>query len=72
MDSCEKLLMLYSVKSTSYILVSDGNADCSALVKEYAPFYKGKGGGSKLYARAIFSNDEDAQLFADLLRKHLR
>lgn len=72
MDSCEKLLMLYSVKSTSYILVSDGNADCGALVKEYAPFYKGKGGGSKLYARAIFSNDEDAQLFADLLRKHLR
>ena len=72
MDSCEKLLMLYSVKSTSYILVSDGNADCGALVKEYAPFYKGKGGGSKLYARAIFSNDEDAQLFADLIRKHLR
>ena len=72
MSNCAKLLMLYSIKDTSYILVSDGNIDCGALVKEYASFYKGKGGGNKVSARGIFTSKEDAEMFADLIRKHLR
>lgn len=67
-----KLLMLYSEKDTSYILVSDGAPDCGSLVKEYASFYKGKGGGSRNSARAIFETAEDAGLFADLIKKHLK
>lgn len=72
MGNCSKLLMLYSIKDTSYILVSDGNIDCGSLVKEYASFYKGKGGGNKVSARGIFTSKEDAEMFADLIKKHLR
>lgn len=72
MGSCKGLLMLYSIKDTSYILVSDGTIDCGSLVKEYASFYKGKGGGNKVSARGIFTSREDAEMFADLIRKHLR
>ncbi len=32
----------------------------------------GKGGGRNLSARAIFTTEEDAALFAELLRKHLQ
>ena len=39
---------------------------------EYASFYQGKGGGNDVSARAIFTSDEDARLFADLLSKHLK
>jgi alanyl-tRNA synthetase len=72
MGKCQGLIMLYSVVSTSYVLVSGGDIDCGNLVKEYASFYKGKGGGNNLSARAIFSNDEDAQLFAQLITNHLK
>jgi len=72
MGSCSKLLMLYSEKDTSYILVSDGTFDCGTLVKEYASFYKGKGGGNKVSARAIFKTSDDAVMFADLIKKHLQ
>ena len=44
--------MLYSEKDTSYILVSDGTVDCGKLVKEYASFYQGKGGGNKVSYQA--------------------
>lgn len=72
-DRCQgKLLLLYSILDTSYILVSDGQIKCGALVKEYAGFYKGKGGGSDVGARAIFSSSENAALFADLLVKHMQ
>ena len=72
-DRCKgKLILLYSKPSTSYILASDGNINCGSLVKEYAGFYQGKGGGNDVSARAIFTNDEDASLFADLLQKHLQ
>lgn len=67
-----KLILLYSVPDTSYILVSDGEINCGTLVKEYANFYNGKGGGNNVSARAIFTKDEDASLFADLLAKHLQ
>ena len=69
---CKQLIMLYSQADTSYVLVSSGKPDCGALVKEYASFYKGKGGGNKVSARAIFSCKEDADLFAGLIQKHLR
>lgn len=72
MGSCKGLIMLYSIKDTSYILVSDGTIDCGSLVKQYASFYKGKGGGNKVSARSIFTSREDAEMFADLIRKHLR
>ena len=64
--------MLYSEKDTSYILVSDGSIDCGKLVKEYASFYKGKGGGNKVSARGIFTSKDDAEMFADLVKKHLK
>ena len=72
MGSIDRLIMLYSEKDTSYVLLSGGEPDCGALVKEYASFYNGKGGGSRISARAIFSDIEDAKLFADLIKKHLR
>lgn len=72
MGKCKQLIMLYSQADTSYVLVSEGSIDCGALVKEYASFYKGKGGGNKVSARAIFSSKEDASLFAELIQKHLQ
>lgn len=72
MGNCKGLIMLYSIKDTSYILVSDGSIDCGSLVKEYASFYKGKGGGNKVSARGIFTSREDAEMFADLIEKHLK
>jgi alanyl-tRNA synthetase len=71
-DCMGKLIMLYSVPQTSYILVSDGAIKCGQLVKEYAGFYGGKGGGSDVSARAIFTSHKDARLFADLIMKHLK
>ena len=35
-----KLVMLYSEKETSYIMIPDGNTNCGSLVKEYADVYK--------------------------------
>ena len=70
--TCGKLILLYSVAATSFILVSDGSIHCGKLVKEYANFYQGKGGGNDVSARAMFSTEENAMLFADLLKKHLQ
>ena len=66
------LLLLYVEKEHSCVLVSDGTVHCGKLVREYASFYNGKGGGNDVSAQAIFTSDEDARLFADLLSKHLR
>ena len=66
------LLLLYVPAQTSCVLVSDGTVHCGKLVKEYASFYQGKGGGNDVSARAIFTSDENARLFADLLEKHLK
>ena len=71
MGKVPKLLLLYSADQTSFILVSGGDPHCGDLVREYASFYNGKGGGSDTSARAIFTTEEDAMLFADLLTKHL-
>lgn len=72
MGQTKKLLLLYSIQDTSFILVSSGKPACGKLVKEYASFYNGKGGGNDVSARGIFTNEEDAMLFADLISKHLR
>lgn len=72
MGKTSALLMLYVEKQTSFILVSGGKSHCGNLVREYASFYKGKGGGSDTSARAIFTTEEDAMLFADLVSKHLK
>lgn len=71
-DCCGKLIMLYSEPDTSYVLVSDGKIKCGQLVKEYASFYQGKGGGNDISARAMFKKNDDAEMFADLLSKHLQ
>lgn len=68
----QKLIMLYAEKETSYILISGGKIDCGKLVREYASFYGGKGGGNNISARAIFTSAENAELFADLIQKHLK
>lgn len=68
MKKSEKLIMLYSEKDTSYVLVSDGNINCGQLIKEHASSFNGKGGGSKVSARAMFTNDKDAQLFAEHIK----
>lgn len=72
MGRTDRLLLLYAVPDTSFILVSGGDPHCGSLVREYASFYNGKGGGNDVSARAIFSKEEDAMLFADLIAKHLR
>ena len=66
------LLLLYVEKEHSCVLVSDGTVHCGKLVREYASFYNGKGGGNDVSARAIFTSEEDVKLFADLLSKHLK
>lgn len=72
MKKAPKLILLYAKQQTSFILVSGGDPKCGKLVKEYASFYQGKGGGNDVSARAIFDSEENAMLFADLLSKHLR
>ena len=72
MGKCSRLILLYAKKNTSFILVSSGDPKCGALVREYASFYQGKGGGNDTSARAIFTTEENAMLFADLIEKHLR
>lgn len=71
-DGITQAAALYSEKDTSVVLVSPGNPPCGQLVKEYAKMYGGKGGGTPRLARAIFSKKEDAELFMDLIEKHLR
>lgn len=72
MGKVPRLLLLYAKKDTSFILASDGSIKCGSLVREYASFYSGKGGGNDVSARVIFSDEENALLFADLIQKHLR
>ncbi|MBQ9015135.1 MAG: alanyl-tRNA editing protein [Firmicutes bacterium] len=72
MKKAPKLILLYAKQNTSFILVSAGDPKCGQLVREYASFYQGKGGGNDVSARAIFTSEENAMLFADLLGKHLR
>ena len=59
-------------ESSAYMLASSGQPDCGHLVKEYASFYGGKGGGKPASARAVFPSNTDAELFADLIKKHLK
>lgn len=66
------LVALVSQKESTAILASSGNPSCGTLVKEYAPIYKGKGGGNPQLARAIFDDSDSLDVFLDLIEKHLR
>ena len=63
---------LYSEKDKTVVLATPGMPAAGQLVKDYANMYGGKGGGSKTLARAIFTKKADAELFMDLIEKHLR
>jgi len=66
------VLALVAEKQNTVILTSGGAPQCGQLVRDYAPMYKGKGGGNPKLARAIFTNRDNLDLFLDLLEKHLR
>ena len=71
-DICTKPSALFSEKDKTVVLATPGTPAAGQLVKDYAGMYGGKGGGSKTLARAIFSKKADAELFMDLIEKHLR
>lgn len=73
-DAIPRLLFLVQRPSMTVFLCAGAGSglDCGKLVKENAPIYGGKGGGSKTFARAIFSKAEYIPVFIDLIEKHLR
>ncbi len=60
--SLPKLLFLLHKKSSTLLLFSD-TQDCGKLVKDNVAVFNGKGGGNKDFARAIFKDNQDAELF---------
>jgi alanyl-tRNA synthetase len=68
----DKPICLVQVRESTVLLFSNGKTDCGKLVKENASIYQGKGGGSRVSARAIFPGLDQADTFLDLLEKHLR
>lgn len=72
LEHIKKLVLILDGQTNTLLLFSDGSVNCGALVKENAPIYHGKGGGSKNNARALFSKREYAETFIELLEKHLR
>ena len=71
-DIFTKPSALFSEKDKTVVLATPGTPAAGQLVKDYSGMYGGKGGGSKTLARAIFSKKADAELFMDLIEKHLR
>ena len=71
-DIFTKPSALFSEKDKTVVLATPGTPTAGQLVKDYAGMYGGKGGGSRNLARAIFSKKADAELFMDLIEKHLR
>ncbi len=71
-SSLARTAALVSEREHTIILLSPGDPHAGNLVKEYAPIYKGKGGGKAKLARAIFESGENLELFLDLIEKHLR
>jgi len=68
----DKPLCLVEERGHIVLLFSSGKTDCGKLVKENASIYGGKGGGSRVSARAIFSDSDSADTYLDLIEKHLR
>lgn len=68
----KKPALLLSENEHTVLLFSDGSIHCGNLVRENAGIYGGKGGGSDVQARAIFSDNSNTETFADLIDKHLR
>ncbi|MBR3718259.1 MAG: alanyl-tRNA editing protein [Firmicutes bacterium] len=71
-DIFTKPSALFSEKDKTVVLATPGTPAAGQLVKDYAGMYGGKGGGSRNLARAILSKKADAELFMDLIEKHLR
>ncbi len=72
MGKAPLLIILFSEKDKACILASDGVfCDCGSLVKEYAPKWSGKGGGSRVSARAVFPSEEKALAFSEALKELL-
>ncbi len=64
-----KLAVLISLKENTMILISDGTPDCGKIVKDNAAVWRGKGGGGKTGARAMFSAQEDMDCFIEFIQK---
>ena len=58
--------------ASTLLLFSGGKPDCGKLVRDHLDIYSAKGGGNAVSARIIFAKEESAELFVDLLEKHLR
>ncbi|MDY6038873.1 MAG: alanyl-tRNA editing protein [Eubacterium sp.] len=62
--------ILYLIDDVSHtVFLFSDNADCGKLVKDNANVFGGKGGGNKNFARAIFTDSENACLFIDAAEK---
>ncbi len=67
------LLVLIHRETLTLFFFSDGKrVDCGKLVRETAPIYGGRGGGSAAQARTILPKGEYLPVYLDLLEKHLR
>ena len=66
-DSIPKIAFLVHDPSCTVFLCSKGDIDCGKLVKENADIYRGKGGGNKNNARAIFPNKDMLDTYLQLL-----
>lgn len=65
--SIEDMMVLVHQPTNTYLLFSDKRS-CGVIVKDNARDLRGKGGGGKNNARAIFKTPEDGEKFIELLR----
>ncbi|MBR3211673.1 MAG: hypothetical protein IKF70_01065 [Firmicutes bacterium] len=71
--SVSRLLYLVHRPSNTVLLVSGSKQiNCGKLVKDNAPVFGGKGGGSADFARAIFPREDDLKTFTDAVSKLTR
>lgn len=66
------ILILEHQPSSTVLLFSSGVPDCSRLVKDNASVFRGKGGGRKEAARAIFPDEENMNSFIISVKNLLR
>ena len=71
--SVSRLLYLVHRPSNTVLLFSGSKQiNCGKLVKDNAPVFGGKGGGSADFARAIFPREDDLKTFTDAVSKLTR
>lgn len=63
------LLLLISPTEKTVILSSDGTFDCGKTVKENAQVWRGKGGGNKTGARALFPSMDELNCFVSFIQQ---